>query len=35
MTDALRFRFAMRQIVGKRVTYKQLTGKETADALES
>lgn len=28
-------RFAMRQIVGKRVTYKQLTGKETADALES
>jgi hypothetical protein len=35
MTDALRFRFAMRQIVGKRVTYKQLTGKDTADALES
>ena len=34
MTDALRFRLAMRQIVGKRVTYKQLTGKETADALE-
>ena len=35
MTDALRFRFAMCQIVGKRVTYKQSTGKDTADALES
>jgi hypothetical protein len=28
MNDALRFRCVMRKIVGKRLTYKQLTGKE-------
>jgi transposase-like protein len=27
MTDSLRFRFAMRYIVGRRLTYKELTGK--------
>jgi transposase-like protein len=27
MSDALRFRFAMRHVVGRRLTYKELTGK--------
>jgi hypothetical protein len=30
MTDALRFRLAMRQAVGKRLTYAELTGKTEA-----
>jgi len=28
MTDADRFRYLMRKIVGKRLTYAELTGKE-------
>jgi transposase-like protein len=35
LTDGQRFITVLKQIVGRRVTYKQLTGKETADALES
>jgi len=31
MTDAERFTYAMRHIVGRRVTYKQLTGKMETD----
>jgi hypothetical protein len=27
MTDELRFRLVMRHVVGKRLTYKELTGK--------
>ena len=32
LTDAERFTFVMKQIVGRRVTYKQLTGKEESAA---
>jgi hypothetical protein len=28
MTDSDRFRLVMRMVVGKRLTYKELTGKE-------
>lgn len=35
MKDEHRFRFAMRQIVGKRLTYSELTGKEAETETES
>lgn len=35
MSDALRFRYAMRCIVGRRLTYKKLTGKEEETSGDS
>ena len=35
MDDGDRFRYAMRKIVGKRLTYDELTGKTEQGALET
>jgi hypothetical protein len=35
MTDADRFSYAIRKIVGKRLTYKELTGRTVQEAAET